>query len=411
MPVIRPPRDPHDVLNDILDVFDSLRELKGIDAILDRILGEARRLVKADAGTIFLVRDDTLVFSYVHNDSLFSSDEVGRHAYLNASLPIDERSIAGYAALRGQCLVIDDAYSLDGGYPFHFNTAFDQKTGYRTRSILTLPIINSRGRTVAVMQIINALDGDGQPIPFTREDQTYLTLLANHAAAAIETGLMTSELVLRMNRMAELRDPGETGAHVQRVGAYSAEIYHKMAQDRCVPADELKRVKDVIRVAAMLHDVGKVGVPDGILKKPARLTAEEFDIMKLHTLHGARLFTNPASDLDVVAMDIALHHHQRFDGNGYPGFVTDLASDHISANPPLGGHDIPLPARIVALADVYDALTSRRVYKPPFNEDKALEILTADSGGHFDPEVVEAFMGIHDVILAIRTKFGEEAGG
>ncbi len=408
-----PPRHvfdkPIDAVSHILNVFAGLKELKGLDAILDKILTESRKLAGADAGTIFLVEDGALRFSYVHNDSLFKAEDINQHIYLNAGLPLDETSIAGYVALKGEILAFDDAYRIDPVYPCRLNTSFDEKTGYRTMSMLTLPVMNSQRQVAAVMQLINSTDASGRPVPFSAEAKTYISLLANHAGSAIETGIMTHELVLRMIRMAEMRDPSETGAHVQRVGAYCAEIFHKLAQRRGMPADEIKRRKDLIRIASMLHDVGKVGVPDGILKKPGKLDDQEFAVIKKHTLYGARLFAKSHSELDSLARDIALHHHQRYDGKGYPGVVEDLMSDATSSAASFGGEDIPLGARITALADVFDALVSPRVYKEPWPLEKALDLIRSESGRQFDPEATDAFLSIQEVIGAIRARFTEQA--
>lgn len=397
---------PTEVLSHILSVFNELRDLKGLDAILDRILLEARRLARADAGSIFLVHGDNLVFSHVHNDSLFSADDINQHAYLNVSLPVDETSIAGFTASRGEPLVFDDVYAHEADLPCRFNASFDQKTGYRTKSMFTVPVINSQRKVVAVMQIINAMDASGQVVPFFPTTQACISLLADHVASVIETGIMTNEMVLRMIKMAELRDPGETGGHVQRVGAYAAEIFHALAKKQGLDSRELKRRKDLIRVAAMLHDVGKVGVPDGILKKPGRLTDEEYEVMKYHTVYGARLFAQTHSELDVLARDIALYHHQRWDGcGGYPGKVGDLYNHYISSSLPMAGDDIPLAARITALADVFDALVSARSYKEPWPPERAIDIIREEGGRQFDPQVVDAFLSLADVVEAIRRKF------
>ncbi len=168
------------------------------------------------------------------------------------------------------------------------------------------------------------------------------------------------------------------------MGAYAAEIYHRWALNRGVPPEEIKINKDLVRLSAMLHDVGKVAISDLILKKPAGLDTEEFTIMKFHTILGARLFLNPESDLDVMAGEIALNHHEKWDGGGYPGRIDDLASDQVRLGPGKRGEEIPLFARIVALADVYDALGSKRSYKDPFSEARTLELIETQSGKQFD---------------------------
>lgn len=144
----------------------------------------------------------------------------------------------------------------------------------------------------------------------------------------------------------------------------------------------------------MPHDVGKVAISDLILKKPGRLDEGQFKVMKTHAYQGAKLFRGNVSDLDALCYEIAYTHHERWDGKGYPRR--------------LKGDNIPLAGRIVALADVYDALISSRVYKPAWNEQDVIETLEKEAGHHFDPELVEIFFSIYDVIKAIRSKFPDK---
>jgi response regulator RpfG family c-di-GMP phosphodiesterase len=409
-----------------LQTIEELNQLIDIDGILDRILGDCRRLGNADAGTIFLVEGGTLKFSFVHNDTLFRQDVTSKVLYADVTLPINDASVVGHAAVSRQVVVVEDAYDLGPGLPYTFNKDFDEKTGYRTRSILTIPLTTFRDQLVGVMQVINALDDQGQATPFSAAAREQIPLLAGKAASAIERGLMTREQILRMMRMAELRDPSETGAHVQRVGAIAAEIYKRWAMNRAL-ADmkakpfasnpegvfaEVKRTAGLLRLAAMLHDVGKVGIADAILKKPGKLDDEEYGVMKWHSVFGARLFANSTSDLDAMCLDIALHHHERWDGAGYPGAVGELsalefAPDKSVMGRPMAGEDIPIAARITALSDVYDALCSRRSYKEPWPREKVMELIREESGRQFDPEVVEAFFEIYEVVDAIQRKFRE----
>ena len=259
-------------------------------------------------------------------------------------------------------------------------------------------------RLLGVMQLINAKDRNQNTIPFSEENQVVVSLFANNASVTIERGIMNRELILRMMSMAELRDPTETGAHVQRVGAYSAEIYERWAMNKGLDNEEIKRTRDLIRLASMLHDVGKVGIPDSILKKPGKLTEEEFDEIKKHTVYGAKLFNSITSELDRMSLEIALNHHEKWDGRGYPGSVPELAKTCDFSHTKEGEH-IPVTARITALADVYDALCSRRSYKDAFEEEQVFEIIRESSGSHFDPEIVDAFFQITDVLQAIRQKF------
>ncbi|MBU1228509.1 MAG: HD domain-containing protein [Proteobacteria bacterium] len=399
-------RRPLDIIRDILAVVEELNTLKDVDAILDRVLGEARSMTGADAGSIFLREGDHLRFSYVHNDTLFRGPDASKHLYTNYTVPINERSIVGYAAKTGESVVIDDAYALSGREPYSFNKKFDEETGYRTRSMLTIPLKTFQDRTVGVMQLLNARDCDNRVRPFTKDDIQYAPLFANSASVTVERGIMTREIMLRMMKMAEMRDPKETGGHVQRVGAYSAEIYQTWARRKGIDALTIKRNKDVLRLAAMLHDVGKVGISDTILKKPGRFEPHEAAIMHWHSVYGAALFANTTSELDQLCLQIALGHHERWDGRGYPGRLPEnLGEVRELCAEPIAGEDIPIAARITALADVYDALISVRVYKEAWAEEQVLEEIVKGRGTQFDPEVVDAFLEIQDVIRAIHKKF------
>ncbi|NOY70733.1 MAG: HD domain-containing protein [Deltaproteobacteria bacterium] len=395
-----------DRLATILQTIEELNHLKDVDSILDNILHEARRISNADAGSIFMVENDNLKFGYVHNDTLFKGDEGREALYVDFAVPINEKSIVGYAALTKEALEIEDAYHIPHERPYAFNPDYDRRSGYKTGSMLTIPLKTLQGRIVGVMQLINAKDENGMVVPFSEESQVYVPLFANNAAVAIERGIMNRELILRMVKMAELRDPSETGAHVQRVGSYAAEIYQRWAARNGIELKEMKHEKDIIRLASMLHDVGKVGIPDTILKKPGKLTDSEFDIIKMHTIFGGRLFVNQTSMLDSISKEIALNHHEKWNGKGYPGRVKDIFDPEATVSKDSrSGTEIPLPARIVALADVYDALCSRRSYKEPWTDEKVLSIIESESGEHFDPELVEIFFEIYGVIKAIRNKF------
>lgn len=384
-----------DKVHELLRISDELNHINDIDSLLDTILDEARRLTKADAGSIFLLEDKMLNFSYVQNDTLRKKDFLNnKQIYSNFSIPVDEKSIAGYVAFRGKSLTIADVHQLNDSVSYAFNSSFDKIAGYRTSSMMTIPLNTARGEIIGVMQIINAKDQNKNIIPFTEAAESYINFFAGNAASAIEKAQMTREMILRMIKMAELRDPKETGAHVNRVGAYSIEIFQRWADKQGLQFKEIKKYKDILRIAAMLHDVGKVAISDIILKKPARLDENEFKVMKTHAYQGAQLFKGNVSNLDTLCYEIAYTHHERWDGTGYPRR--------------LKGEAIPLAGRIVALADVYDALISARVYKPAWKEEDVLALLKEEAGKHFDSELVSIFLSIYDVIQAIRQKFPDK---
>ncbi|HDZ23453.1 MAG TPA: HD domain-containing protein, partial [Desulfobacteraceae bacterium] len=221
-------------------------------------------------------------------------------------------------------------------------------------------------------------------------------------------------IILRMISMAELRDPTETGPHANRVAAFSVEIFETWAKKNGLMPDEINRQKDILRMAAMLHDVGKVAISDLILKKPGKLTMEEFESVKSHTHLGARLFSENRSELDEMAVEVALNHHEKWDGTGYPGHVDPRSGKPLPgrAGPdgsalPKKGDEIPVVGRIVAVADVYDALCSRRAYKEPWHQDRALEAMHQGAGSHFDPAVMSAFFSTLDVLASITERYPE----
>ncbi|XPV74778.1 MAG: HD domain-containing phosphohydrolase [Desulfovibrio sp.] len=383
---------------------EKLQAHSDISTILDLLLQEARNVTQADAGTIYLVENEGLRFSYVHNDTLFT-DSINKHVYTDVTLPIDENSIVGYVASHGKTLALKDVYHLPSELPFCFNKSFDVATGYTTGSMLTVPILDFSGKVTGVIQLINSKNEVGKIVPFSPRGVDFVEILARHSASAIERGMLTRELILRMLKMAELRDPHETQSHVERVGAYCAEIFHQWALDNDIEPAEIQRRKDLIRIAGMLHDVGKVGISDTILKKPGKLTDDEFEQIKHHTIFGARLFPNARTELDQMSRDIALRHHEKWNGNGYPGPVDDVNADINLTGEGLPPSEVPIEARIAAVADVFDALSSRRCYKPEFTDEKCISIIKSDSGTHFDPSVVDAFLKIFDVIKAIRERY------
>ncbi len=192
------------------------------------------------------------------------------------------------------------------------------------------------------------------------------------------------ELIHRLSKAAEYRDP-ETGSHIKRMSWYSKHIAAQLGFSM--------EEQELILEAAPMHDIGKVGIPDAILLKPGKLTPTEFFFMKEHPKIGYEILNGSASKLMQIAAEIALSHHEKYDGSGYPCG--------------LKGEDIPIYGRIIAVADVFDALTSARPYKAAWNMEDAVNFLKENSGKHFDPACVEAFFKDWDTVLGIRQKFCE----
>ncbi len=403
-------------LREVLNVGLDVTQTKDIDILLERILTKARYLTNADAGSIYIKEADTLKFKYTQNDTQQKRLLPGKKLiYSTFTIPVNNKSLSGYAANTGSMLNIKDVYNLSGSVPYSFDRSYDQLTGYRTQSVLTFPLKTHNDEIVGVLQLINAKDSAGNIIPFASDDEPYIMHFANNAAIAIDRAMMTRDIILRMIKMAELRDPTETGAHVNRVASYAVEIYEAWAKAKGIDEDTIEKNKDVLRMSAMLHDVGKVAITDLILKKPARLDNDEYDVMKQHTFLGAQLFSNMRSDFDEAAFIVALNHHERWDGHGYPGHIDFNTGEPLQGYTDQSGKaigktadEIPLFGRIVAISDVYDALSSRRSYKETWEESRVLDTLTQERGKHFDPEVVDTFISILDVIRNIAHQYPDK---
>lgn len=379
-------------LDALLRFSEAVTKIEDIDTLLDRVLLEARKYTGAEAGSIYLIKNQNLHISYVQNDHLFRTHKnSNQFIYTKHSLPINQESLAGYVATTGSALQLENAYKIPTSAPYRFNSSFDENTGYRTRTILTSPLKTQSNTLIGVIQLINK----GEQLNFNPEDQLYLQHFSNIASNAIGRAQRSKTFFLRMIRMAELRDPKETGAHVNRVGSYSIEIYDAWARKREISPEEIRTFNSKFRMAAMLHDIGKVATPDLILKKPGRLDQDEYEIMKKHTSLGAVLFEGSDSLQDRMIHDVTLNHHEMWNGKGYPSG--------------LKGVEIPLVARIVSLADVYDALISERVYKKAWSEEEVCHYLQEQSGKQFDPELVEIFFSIEETIQAIRYKYQESS--
>jgi len=195
-----------------------------------------------------------------------------------------------------------------------------------------------------------------------------------------------ADALIRLAAAAELKD-NDTGEHVARMGEFSALIAAALGCDAgfC----------DLMRLASQMHDLGKIGIPDAILQKPGKLTESEWVVMRRHPEIGARLLEGSDDPLFLLAAEVALTHHEKFDGSGYPRG--------------LSGTQIPLSGRIVAVADFFDAVTMDRCYRPAMSDSEAFALLRGGSGAHFSPDVVEAFFRVREAIVEARGRARERA--
>ncbi len=239
-------------------------------------------------------------------------------------------------------------------------------------------LLTSNNRTQDVVEGLNAGADDYITKPFQPEE-LQVRLRVGERILSLESRDLT---IFALAKLAESRDP-DTGAHLERIREYCRIMADALRRSDNPPPEVDGDFVQMIYLTSPLHDIGKVGIPDHILLKPGPLDEQEFDVMKRHTVIGGETLdvlaaSHPEARFLLLARDIAWSHHERFDGSGYPRG--------------LAGKDIPLCGRIVAVADVYDALTSRRVYKEAYSHETALELICEARGKHFDPDIVDVLL-------------------
>jgi HD-GYP domain-containing protein (c-di-GMP phosphodiesterase class II) len=395
-------------LNRLAVEFGSIQDL---DTLLARVLAEARGVFRCEAGSILMHEEGMLRFRHSSNDGTSHGERILTSTVNPVRLPIDRNSMAGAAALDG-IVMVRDAYNLDPGVPFKFNKAIDLATGFRTRAVLSIGMRSSQRELLGVLQLINPRSEEGEALDFSPEDQKLAVHFGGMASLAIERSSMTRALVLRMMRLAELRDPKETGAHVKRVAEVAVRLFVAWAQKRGMSEESIFKQLDHLRPAAMLHDVGKVGIEDAILKKPGKLEPAERARMEQHSRIGAETLLGVKTAMDETIREVTLYHHARWDGAGYPKreeIVQTLQQLGVDAAdvPEPRGDGIPLPARLVAIADVFDALMSRRAYKEAWTPDQVRAEMERSKGTHFDPELVDLFLAEFDEYCLIHSTIRE----
>ena len=392
-------------------VSRDLASFQDLDTVLRRLLTEARGLFGCEAGTIFLKQGEELVFAYAQNDRLAIESRFPDHRKSPVRLRIDRGSIAGAAAVDG-CVVVRDAYDLPPDAPFTFNRSFDQSTGFRTRAVMAMALRNSRGRLLAVLQLINPSErGAHHSQEFTEEDREEAAYFAVLAVQIIERSELVEARLSQLLRVCELNDPKETGAHVKRVAEVAAELYSAWAAASGIPQRDQDHQLDLLRPAAKLHDIGKVGVGH-IIRKTGKLDESERQEMQRHTVMGCGVLRDQGAitEEDEAVRDVMLFHHARWDGTGYPDHATlqsSLATFGIPADrvPEPRGSGIPLFARLVSIADVFDALLSARYYKEAWTPEQVRQEIERSSGTHFDPDLVRVFVARFDRMLAAHDRF------
>ena len=349
-----------------------LARVQDLDILLSRILREAVALVGAGAGVVFLIAEGML-----HAAEIVGASEVRAR-----DIALDAATVAGQVAVATDPIRLGaDECALAGRSAPAIGT--EEVLGRRAESALVVPIVRAGDRALGCIALT-----DGRA--FDESDERLLVHFASLAAVAVERAQLVRSMILRMIAMAELRDPTETAGHVGRVADLSIMVYDHWCDAHGLPRDASMRARDTLRIGALLHDVGKVGIADAILKKPGKLDDAEFAEMKRHTQIGADLFAGIRTDFDEGAAEVALCHHEKWDGTGYPRG--------------LAGGSIPLFARIVAVADVFDALSSKRAYKDAWPREKIAALFRDEAGKHFDPELAAILVAHQPEAEAIRAR-------
>lgn len=370
----------------LLDLGISFSSENNRERLLEKIVDQSLILTNADGCTLYLLGDDgKLHFTISKNNSLRTSlvEEPGKEIKF-PPVPMDPAFVSAYVAINKRTVNVPDVYA-SREFDFTGPKKYDRLNGYHSVSMLVAPLMTQSDEVIGVLQLLNSIDPvTGAVVPFDAKYELLIQSLASYAAIAIwntrlveETRRKASMLkeanmdaIFSLAMAAEAKDD-DTGEHVRRIQMYSTLLAHKagLGDDG---AEE-------IGYSSIMHDVGKISVPDGILKKPGKLTDQEYEIMKAHTFNGAQIL--PQKPFFTSARRIAHSHHERWDGRGYP--------DNLM------GEDIPLEARIVAIADVFDALTSKRPYKEPWPFDRAMAEISANSGAQFDPSLVRDWESLY----------------
>jgi len=350
-------QEEHQRLSVLFNITRNISTELKLDKLLLIIMDEVRKALKADRCTVFLLDNE--------KHELWSKVA---HGERDIRFP-SNLGIAGYVATTGHVLNIPDAYADP-----RFNQAIDKKTGYYTQNILTFPMRNKLGEIIGVFQVLNKYEGS-----FTKQDEQLLDAISVIAAAQLENAQLYDEqkktldsFVRTLASTIDARDP-LTAGHSNRIALYSEELARIINLS-------IKR-RELLRYAALLHDYGKIAIREAVLCKSGNLTIKEYCHIQEHAAYTKSILEkiNFSRDFKEVPQ-IAASHHEKIDGSGYPeGLI---------------GDQIPIESRILAVADVFDALTSKRHYRDRMEFENVMDILERDVESHFDQDIVTAFKKI-----------------
>ena len=356
----------NDPLVSLVKIGRSITALTDINVLLKVIAEETKNAIQADRCTVFMWDKE--------KDELWSKVALGMDD-TEIRFPAD-KGLAGYVVKTGESLNIADAYNDP-----RFNPEVDKETGYRTKTILCMPIKNNNQEIIGAFQVLNKVNG-----VFTKNDEDLLVAIGGSASIALENAQLfeqQKELYKEQKQLFEsfidtlatsidARDK-ITAGHSTRVKLYSMLIVDELGLDT--------KSKEIIEKAAILHDIGKIGIRDSVLQKEGKLTPEEYSHIQEHVqiTHNILEKINMSEDFKMIT-EIACSHHEKYDGSGYYRH--------------LKGEEIPYGGRILAVSDVFDAITSRRHYRDKMPIGNVINILIKDSGTHFDKSIVDVFLKI-----------------
>jgi putative nucleotidyltransferase with HDIG domain len=364
--------------NKSVEIMKMLLQCSGIlnstlqeDKIFAMVMDMSKTLLGAEASSLFVISPD--------GKQLYAKTARGQKGEIIQGIALKlGNGIAGWVAKFGKPLLVPNVIKSK-----YFNPVYDKKSGFITKSIICVPI-RTKDKLIGCLEVINKKDGK----EFTKEDQSILSALADQIAIALQNARLYEEIkqayfatVQTLIGAIEAKDPYTKG-HSHRVSEYATETAKQLKLS--------ESVIEAIRIAGLLHDIGKIGISESVLWKPDALTDGERAMIEQHPTIGAKILGGAGFLLDKI--DIIRYHQERYDGDGYPeGIKKDK---------------IPLGARIIAICDTFDALTSTRPYRRSKSGDEAIQIILSESGAQFDPKVTKAFEKAY--ITELRDKVKEK---
>lgn len=346
-------------IKDLIETSVLLASTLDLDELLNLIMEKAKQILNAEASSIFQIDEET--------GELYFRVATGKKGKAAKSIKVPMgKGVVGWAAEKGETIIVPDV-SKDG----RFYKKVDKETKFKTKSIIAVPLMTKHG-IMGVAEVLNKIDG----VKFSKEDIKIFESLARQASVAIENAHLYNDLnelikqaISSIVTAVEKKDMYTKG-HTERVTKFSILLGQEMNLDSAVLHN--------LELAALLHDVGKIGIPDNILLKKGKLTDEEYCEIKKHPHKGIEIIGH-IKQLKPIT-DGILYHHEHFDGSGYPAG--------------LKGHNIPLIARIISVADAYDAMTTDRPYRNALDNTEAVRRLKESSGTQFDPAIVKTMVEI-----------------